>query len=76
MEHQLNDWAELQWCRLIAQNSMQHGIQSFIYYFTSTTGDYVSNTCGATLTVIDLINLNLGLYFVNLFLENLVNVLQ
>jgi hypothetical protein len=62
---------ELQWCRLVGQNSLQHGIQSYIYYFISVAGDYLINTTGATITALDITNLESGLYFVNIFLENL-----
>jgi hypothetical protein len=43
----------------------------YIYYFTSIMGDYLCNTGSVTLTVIDLITLESGLYYTNIFLENL-----
>jgi hypothetical protein len=67
----LNGDADVYSCRTVVDNSLQHGIQSFIYYFTSVAGDYLSNTGGATVTSLDIIGLEAGLYYTNIFLENL-----
>jgi hypothetical protein len=37
-----NDTNLLNNCRSVAQNSLQHGIQSYIYYFTSIAIDYLT----------------------------------
>lgn len=40
----LIDSADMDNCRTVSQNSLQHGIQSYIYYYTSISIDFLTDT--------------------------------
>lgn len=61
--------ADMANCEAVAQNSLLHGVQSYIYYFTSISSDYLNGL--SAITVGDILDMEAGLYYVNIFLQSL-----
>lgn len=59
-------------CQSVSQNSLLHGVQSYIYYFSSTSSDFLNGA--SALTAGDIADMEAGLYYVNLFLQNLASL--
>lgn len=60
--------SDVEACRTVAQNSLQHGIQSYIYYYTSISIDFLLDE-HLDVRITDIYSLESGLAYVNVFLE-------